>query len=55
MVSVTLTNIYSSEILQTLLIVLTIIQTVKHISEMYKIEPNQVVCTATEEILFIRM
>jgi hypothetical protein len=36
MVNVTLTNIYSSETLQTLLIILTITQTIKHISEMYQ-------------------
>lgn len=36
MISVTLTNIYSSETLQTLLIILTITQTIKHVSEMYQ-------------------
>jgi hypothetical protein len=43
-VNITLTNIYSSEILQTLLIILTTIQTIKHISEMYQIEPSGGMC-----------
>jgi len=47
MVNVTLTNMYPSEMLQTLLIILTIMstQTIKHISEMYQIEPSVGMCS----------
>jgi len=45
MVNVTLTNKYSSEILQTLLIILAITQTIKHISEMYQIGSSVWMCS----------